>query len=89
MTDGHIKETPTACIIFNPHVCPVVFISCLNMKVVCVTDNRIISNLIIIQTTVFMQITVPSSPFLTSFMWLDHQFSLWLKLKELNSSPVL
>lgn len=46
-------------------------ISCLNMKVVRVTADRIISNLIIIQTTVFMQITDPSSPFLTSFMWLD------------------
>lgn len=46
-------------------------ISCLNMKVVWATADRLFSNLIIIQTTVFMQITDPSSPFLTSFMWLD------------------
>lgn len=51
-------------------------ISCLNTKVVWVTANRIISNLIIIQTTMFMQITDPSSPFLTSFMWLDQSNSL-------------
>lgn len=46
-------------------------VSCLNMKVVWATADRLVSNLIIIQTTVFMQITDPSSPFLTSFMWLD------------------
>lgn len=46
-------------------------ISCLNMKVVWATADRLVSNLIITQTTVFMQITDPSSPFLTSFMWLD------------------